>query len=753
MAILEGPFLPETTRQTAGRFPIPSRNPGLHLDKFTRIAFTNHEVKKQKKEALKQVVQCRGDSSLLKRLIKRRTAMLSQFGASRIQMTTAGPLTLHVSRAGTWENASICLHPVYGFAYLPGSGIKGLVRSWAETVWAQEQSDQAKAWHSIDELFGCSTNSESHKYKSANRVLPGWRPDGLIPKQESAAGRLVFHDAWPWQWPKLEVDITNNHHTQYYGGGPNAAPGDWEDPVPVYFLCISSKTVFEFAISDRKRLGDGAVELAADWLTSALVSSGAGAKTAAGYGRFTLVGTQRAKSQSAPNEQQYNLELVSPAFLAGAEQGRKDCDLRGSTLRGLLRWWWRMIYAGKVKLEDLRRLETAIWGSTESGSPVQIALEHLAGDPPQQFSESTLFLQQHGIRAQSRNIKTMGLYYASFGMAEKRCGMAEKRWYRPEGSRWRVTFTVRNSGIPGNTKPVRPVTADDVASQAAAALWLLCRHGGVGAKSRKGFGSLADLEIPGIDSWETLSGLADDFLRRHGIQAAVDKEYGPSLSGAFNIDLPTKWASGNPWYACHMIGEVMKEAALSLAKHDRGVLGLPRNSHDGKYGLKRHASPALWSLGRLSNGNLSVRVLALPSPKLPSMSASRGILRRFLTKVETEISRLSGRRPAPAAGHPEPPRPAGMPNPGDEVEAEILVERTKKGGLKARHIDSGWTGHIMGVTPSEPAPGQRVKLFIHAIHAARKEVSFKWERSARPRSAAARSNRSNRNHRGRRRRR
>ena len=46
------------------------------------------------------------------------------------------------------------------------------------------------------------------------------------------------------------------------------------------------------------------------------------------------------------------------------------------------------------------------------------------------------------------------------------------------------------------------VPANEVLRQGEAALWLLCRYGGIGSKSRKGFGSFADVDITGIRSMD-----------------------------------------------------------------------------------------------------------------------------------------------------------------------------------------------------------------------------------------------------------
>src|SRR5262249_3738575 len=148
---------------------------------------------------------------------------------------TSGALTLHLARASALENAGLCLHPLYGFAYLPGTGLKGLARAYAETVWIASLpiEKQAEGWKQVESVFGWALGSDL--------IPPGqskpWKPREGCPEHgtEDAAnaGTIVFHDAWPTSWPPLHVDIVNNHHPTYYqGDGP---PGDWDSPNPVYF--------------------------------------------------------------------------------------------------------------------------------------------------------------------------------------------------------------------------------------------------------------------------------------------------------------------------------------------------------------------------------------------------------------------------------------------------------------------------------------------------------------------------------------
>ena len=298
------PTLPCSTRDLIDTVPAWRRHAGLQLDKLSAAG----EMELQKR-ALTDVTRTATDEMLLRTLLDRRRLMLDGLRATRLVMTTRGSLTLHLSRSGALENAGIALHPLYGFVYLPGSGVKGMTRAWAETVWAPTQPDPERAWRQIEAAFGWSPGSERHKGV--------WRPSDVKPPPGAAAGRLLFHDAWPLRWPRLLVDIVNNHHVTYYAGDDD--PGDWEDPIPVSFLAVAVGQPFEFAISDRTGGDDGLLEGACGWLRDALTVQGAGAKTAAGYGRFNSARSDRAVTvPTHVANVTCELKLVTPAFLAGA---------------------------------------------------------------------------------------------------------------------------------------------------------------------------------------------------------------------------------------------------------------------------------------------------------------------------------------------------------------------------------------------------------------------------------------------------
>lgn len=190
------PLLPQATRKLVDtEKPLVSldrRHPGLQLDKLSAVGDGKMEAQKV---ALVKATKTLRDEPLFRSLLARRQAMLDALGAKRLPMITRGSLTLHLSRSGALENAGIALHPVYGFVYLPGSGLKGLARAWAETVWASAQPDKKDAWRQIEEACGWSPQSENHKFPQPKKGLPGWRPSEIKPQPGAAAGRLVFHDA------------------------------------------------------------------------------------------------------------------------------------------------------------------------------------------------------------------------------------------------------------------------------------------------------------------------------------------------------------------------------------------------------------------------------------------------------------------------------------------------------------------------------------------------------------------------------
>ncbi len=722
-----GLCLPQSTRKLICDVLAEKRHPGLQLDKLSLAG----EMEKQS-EVLAEVTKCTGDDTLLQKLLTRRIATFDSMKAHRFELATRGSLTLHLSRSGSVENAGIAFHPVYGFVYLPGSGLKGLARAWAETVWAPSQPDAVDAWRTIEQAFGWSKGSERHKRC--------WRPGEIEMPDGSAAGRIVFHDAWPLRWPEVKTDIVNNHNSNYYAG--KDGPGDWEDPKPVYFLAIGEKVPFEFIISDNRPTDDGLLGFAREWLTAALQFEGAGAKTAAGYGRFASMGgeTEIAFPEHVANAQ-FNLCLATPAFLAGADQDREDCDLRPASLRGLLRWWWRTMHTAHVGHEQLRRLETAVWGDSEVGSPVRLAVDFISGGSPKQHPNKNdrNFLREHGISQPEHKQKvTQGLFYASYGMAERR---QPRRWLRPAGSRWKLTAAARDGRFrEGSNGAQVKLPASILLEQVSAAVWLLARFGSAGSRSRKGFGSFDDVEVKGITSIEDCCAAAKRFRAECKFQPSADRcQDSPALDDAVVTKQDTPWE--DPWFVLEQTGMILQLFAKRRKADDRLALGLPRKSGSGRNtrnlrvgNITRHASPAMWSVSTNPNEKLTVRLTAFPAPRLPNREASKEVLDELAEFASKELKKRVQGQPRGAGQRDRHRTVTGKSDPQDGslsspvlekgkiVEAVLLKERTKKGGWRARHEATGVEMQIQNTAdvPHEYEPGKKVELFVHSNNA------FQW---------------------------
>jgi len=71
---------------------------------------------------------------------------------------------------------------------------------------------------------------------------------------------------------------------------------------------------------------------------------------------------------------QITIETVTPLFLGGADP-RGEPELRASSVRGALRFWLRALLGGEIgdnNLSALRRAESAVFGSTETGASLVV---------------------------------------------------------------------------------------------------------------------------------------------------------------------------------------------------------------------------------------------------------------------------------------------------------------------------------------------------------------------------------------------
>lgn len=163
-------------------------------------------------------------------------------------------------------------------------------------------------------------------------------------------------------------------------------------------------------------------------------------------------------------------KLITPLFGGGIEAGKVDDEtpVRGSTIRGQLRFWWRATRGGHFEgdLAKMKAAEEAIWGSTKSASRVSISVKTLNRGTPFVVPKKDREGNQLGI-GDPRSIYG----YVGFPLRSIKGTVKAKIEFE-------VTFTF-------------PDTPEDLRDGVQAALWAWETFGGVGARTRRGFGALS----------------------------------------------------------------------------------------------------------------------------------------------------------------------------------------------------------------------------------------------------------------------
>ncbi|MFY9825292.1 MAG: type III-B CRISPR module RAMP protein Cmr1 [Thermoanaerobaculia bacterium] len=188
----------------------------------------------------------------------------------------------------------------------------------------------------------------------------------------------------------------------------------------------------------------------------------------------------------------FQVELVTPCFLAGAEG---STEWRAASIRGQLRWWFRAVAGGcwKGDLGRVRREEARIFGSTERKSLIQVQalgdLETSKAPFERQCNAARLAKLWGDERAETvrrlkvmrddREVSSNPIHYLAFGPIVFRDRQLIVRPYLPAKSQ--VAFKLLwGAGV----------VEEETRKAFIKALWAWLNLGGVGAKSRKGFGAL-----------------------------------------------------------------------------------------------------------------------------------------------------------------------------------------------------------------------------------------------------------------------
>lgn len=276
-------------------------NTGLAFNKYFNHWDKSWKIEPGGKSQWLKTIGVAGNKTLLAEASERLAGLIASMDGGFRCYKTLWHFATGLGLSHPIENG-MAWHHTLGVPYLPGTSLKGIVRTWAEQ-WADAPAE------TIQRIFG--SNREDNQ-GSAGGV-----------------GSIIFFDALPVAPVRLETDVMTPHYQDYYM--KDKAPGDWNDPNPIPFLTVAANQVFLFSIAPAKKskTGQQDCELVLQWMEEALTNIGAGAKTATGYGRFcrSLQDEKKLEEALKKKEEQITQQAsVMPAHLTGpiADEMLKD---------------------------------------------------------------------------------------------------------------------------------------------------------------------------------------------------------------------------------------------------------------------------------------------------------------------------------------------------------------------------------------------------------------------------------------------
>ena len=275
------------------------------------------------------------DQATLTALARRQSALAAPIAAQGSLLAchalAIAPFTTGLGNEHPLENGFAFLNP-YGLPYMPGSGVKGVLRQaareLADHLWGDDQGWNEAA---ITTLFGKASQNGDDAADS---------DDGAGFQR----GALTFWDVIPQiEGDALKVEVMTPHQSHYYQNGET--PHESGAPNPINFLTVPPKSKFAFHVQcDLPFLARLAPDLAQNgrWqhlVTAALSHAfqwlGFGAKTAVGYGAMAADSARQAQvdNDRASAEREAKRESMRPSQLSiedfvQAMQGRAE-QLKG----------------------------------------------------------------------------------------------------------------------------------------------------------------------------------------------------------------------------------------------------------------------------------------------------------------------------------------------------------------------------------------------------------------------------------------
>ena len=300
--------------------------------------------------------------------------------------------------------------------------------------------------------------------------------------------------------------------------------------------------------------------------------------------------------------------VVTPMFCAGANRARPE--IRVPSFKGVLRFWWRALAWSRLNgdLRAIRQEEDALFGSAGGGqSRLSMCMD--VAVPPKPVSAGRVSANARTGRGPVGD----GIRYLGYGVIGERACLRAPFY-----------FTVRMRSR------CRSDSSLETLERALIAVGLF---GGMGARSRKGWGSMLmdSLRINGEERWREPRAMTDLSGRIKTFRTDTCPGGFPAYTALSKESRYLLLASEErePLALLGSIGQELKSAVRSVPRSNRLAFGLPRKPH-----TDRRASPLLIHIHECSGKPVAV-LSFLPAPFLPvDESSSSG--RRRSTRPTSE---------------------------------------------------------------------------------------------------------------------
>jgi hypothetical protein len=201
------------------------------------------------------------------------------------------------------------------------------------------------------------------------------------------------------------------------------------------------------------------------------------------------------------------LQVTTPLFNGGADPDGSagfrpdhEAGIRVASIRGAMRFWFRAL-AGVLtgqNLDLLASLERRVFGgisdgADNTGSPLLLRIPKQPPVVPVSGSHSFLAPRHLSLRDRRQHESRWLLYLMGQGLGDL-AGCKVRRPYVDVGQEFQLKLAFRHTA--GEDADAR----NAIEGLAVASLWLMCTYGGVGARTRRGFGGVRVIAAGGPGS-------------------------------------------------------------------------------------------------------------------------------------------------------------------------------------------------------------------------------------------------------------